>query len=38
MLDQLFGSDARVRVLSLFLTQPDRDFYGRELRYVSPFL
>jgi len=24
MLEQLFGSEARVRVLSLFLTHPDR--------------
>ena len=31
MLDRLFGSEARVRVLSLFLTHPDCDFYEREI-------
>ena len=31
MLAQLFGSEARVRVLALLLTHPDRDFYGREI-------
>jgi hypothetical protein len=31
MLAQLFGSDARVRVLALFLTRPDSEFYGREI-------
>lgn len=38
MLDQLFGSHARVRVLSLFLTQPDRDFYGREIGRLTGLL
>lgn len=38
MLAQLFGSEARVRVLSLFLTHPDRDFYGREVGRLTGLL
>jgi len=38
MLAQLFGSEARVRILSLFLTHPDRDFYGREVGRLTGLL
>lgn len=38
MLEQLFGSEARVRVLSLFLTHPDREFYGREVGRLTGLL
>ncbi len=38
MLEQLFGSKARVRVLSLFLTHPDREFYGREVGRLTGLL
>ena len=38
MLAQLLGSEARVKVLSLFLTHPDRDFYGREIGRLTGLL
>jgi len=38
MLEQLFGSEARVRVLSLFLTHPEREFYGREVGRLTGLL
>lgn len=38
MLAELFGSEARVRVLTLFLTHPDRDFYGREVGRLTGLL
>jgi predicted nucleotidyltransferase len=38
MLAELFGSEARVRVLALFLTHPDRDFYGREVGRLTGLL
>ena len=38
MLAQLFGSKARVTVLSLFLTHPDRDFYRREIGRLTGLL
>ena len=38
MLAQLFGSEARVRVLALLLTHPDRDFYGREIGRLTGLL
>ncbi len=38
MLEQLFGSEARVRVLSLFLIHPDREFYGREVGRLTGLL
>jgi len=37
-LAQLFGSEARVRVLALLLTHPDRDFYGREIGRLTGLL
>jgi len=38
MLARLFGSEARVKVLSLFLTHPDRDLYGREIGRLTGLL
>lgn len=38
MLAQLFGSNARVRVLALFLTHPDCEFYGREIGRMTGLL
>jgi len=38
MLAELFGSEARVRVLTLFLTHPDSDFYGREVGRLTGLL
>jgi DNA-binding transcriptional ArsR family regulator len=38
MLAQLFGSDARVRVLALFLLHPDSEFYGREIGRITGLL
>jgi hypothetical protein len=38
MLAQLFGSEARVRVLKLFLTHPNQAFYGREIRRLAGLL
>ncbi len=38
MLAELFGSEARVRVLALFLTHPDSDFYGREVGRLTGLL
>jgi len=31
MLSQLFGSDARVKILNIFLTKPDGQYYLRQL-------
>ncbi len=31
MLEELFGSRARVRILKIFLLNHDRDFYQREI-------
>ncbi len=31
MLNQLFGSDARVKILNIFLTKPDGEYYLRQL-------
>lgn len=31
MLNQLFGSDARVKILNIFLTKPDGQYYLRQL-------
>ena len=38
MLAKLLGSEARVRVLSLFFTHPDREFYGREIGRLTGLL
>lgn len=38
MLSHLFGSEARVKVLSLLLTHPDQDFYGREIGRLADLL
>ena len=35
MLDRLFSSRVRVKLLSVFLSHPERRFYGRELERIT---
>ena len=35
MLEKLFSSRVRVRLLSIFLSNPARQFYGRELERIT---